>query len=146
MHPLTIYTKTAKGVLEIRTKTIKLPRELSQVFLLVDGKSTVTDLLKKDSDLEEEKLKEVLTKLETDGYIRVFSAPAEAAPVPGRAAAVTAPKEEGVELDFTSPEVVAKLNAEAATRVKAEADAKARAEAAARALAQAQARQAAEAK
>ena len=146
MHPLTIYTKTAKGVLEIRNKTIKLARDLSQVFLLVDGKSTVTDFLKKDSRLEEGPFQEALTKLEADGYIKVFSSPAPAVSAPAKAIAPRAHKEEGLDLDFTSPDVVAKLNAEASARARAEAEAKARAEAAARAAAQAKARQEAETK
>jgi hypothetical protein len=41
MHPHTILTKTAKGVLEVKNKTIRLPRELGLVFLAVDGKATV---------------------------------------------------------------------------------------------------------
>ena len=40
MHPQTIYTKTSKGLLEIRNKTVKLSRDLNRLFLLVDGKVT----------------------------------------------------------------------------------------------------------
>src|SRR5687768_9223725 len=43
--PETIYTKTAKGILEIRNKTVRLSRELGLVFLSVDGKASVGDLL-----------------------------------------------------------------------------------------------------
>ena len=42
MHPDTIYTKTAKGVLEVKNKTIRLPRELGLIFLAVDGKAKKT--------------------------------------------------------------------------------------------------------
>ncbi|MGQ0523173.1 MAG: hypothetical protein ACT4P8_05880, partial [Betaproteobacteria bacterium] len=118
MHPLTVYTKTAKGVLETRSKTGKLTRDLNRVFLLVDGKSTVAQILTKDRDLEEEKLHEALGKLESDGYIKIFSAPAEAAT---KAAAPEVEPTGDLELDFTSPELVAKLNVEAAARAKAEA-------------------------
>ena len=52
MHPLTVFTKTSKGVLEVRNKTIKLSRDLNQIFLLVDGKSTVADMQKAKSVLE----------------------------------------------------------------------------------------------
>src|SRR5512134_2325162 len=117
MHPQTIYTKTAKGVLEIRNKTVKLSRELNRIFLLVDGKSTVAELLGKDRNLEEPQLQEWLSKLEGDGYIRVFSTPAQAAPAPAQPVAAPAPTfaplEEEAELDFTSPEVNARLSAEA---------------------------------
>ena len=37
MSEQTIYTKTAKGVLEVKNRTIKLPRDLERVFMLVDG-------------------------------------------------------------------------------------------------------------
>ncbi|HXF67112.1 MAG TPA: helix-turn-helix domain-containing protein, partial [Burkholderiales bacterium] len=103
MHPQTIYTKTPKGVLEVKNKTAKLPRELGLVFLAVDGKSTVADLLKK-SGMEESQLHEALEKLAADGFIKVFSAPAEAAPK----------QDESLDLDFTSSEAIDKLNAEAA--------------------------------
>src|SRR6185503_15077622 len=148
MHPQTIYTKTSKGVLEIRNKAVKLSRELNRVFLLVDGKSTLADMLAHERGLEEPQLVDWLTKLETDGYIRVFSSPAQATAAPAAApaaappapAATTAPARppppplppEDEELDFTSPEVAARLNAEAAARARAEAEARARADAAAR--------------
>jgi len=76
MHPDTIFSKTAKGVLETRNKTVRLSRELNRVFLLVDGKSTVADMLAKTRGLEEPQLVEWLGKLETDGFIRVFWSPA----------------------------------------------------------------------
>ena len=56
MDPQTIFSKTAKGVLEIRNRTVKLSRELNRVFLLVDGKSTVADMLAKARGLEEPQL------------------------------------------------------------------------------------------
>ncbi|HET9663152.1 MAG TPA: hypothetical protein VFP00_02905, partial [Burkholderiales bacterium] len=121
MHPLTVYTKTAKGVLETRSKTGKLTRELNRVFLMVDGKSTVAQIVTKDDDLEEDKLHEALAKLEAEGYIKIFSAPAEAAAF--SPAAVDLEPTDELELDFTSPELVAKLNVEAAARAKTEAEA-----------------------
>ena len=48
MGQQTIYTKTAKGVLEVKNKTIRLPRELERVFALVDGKSTVAEMLQRN--------------------------------------------------------------------------------------------------
>ena len=62
MHPLTVYTKTAKGVLETRSKTGRLSRELNRVFLMVDGKSTVSEMFAKDGGLEESKLQDALAK------------------------------------------------------------------------------------
>ena len=74
MHPQTVFTKTSKGVLEVRNKTIKLPRELNVVFLAIDGKSTFSDLVSK-SGIPANKLEEGVNKLIADGYIRVFSSP-----------------------------------------------------------------------
>jgi DNA-binding Lrp family transcriptional regulator len=140
MHPQTVFAKTAKGVLEIRNKTIKLPRDLGLVFLAVDGKSTIGELAQK-AGLPGEKLEEALDKLATDGYIKIFSSPAPVA----AAAATAAAQDVEDDLDFTSPQAVAKLNAEAETRLKAEAEAKARALTAARAAAEAKIRQETEA-
>src|SRR5262249_5125427 len=122
MHPQTVFAKTARGVLEIKNKTIKLPREVGLVFLSVDGKSAVADLAQK-SGLPTPKLDEALDKLVADGYIKIFSAPGAATLVPVAKAAPPPPPQAqdlGDDLDFTSPEAVAKLNAEAENRLKAE--------------------------
>src|SRR5476649_1824257 len=131
MHPQTIYTKTTKGVLEVKTKTIRLPRALGLLFLAVDGKSKVADLATK-SGVAEAGIPAALEKLVADGYIRIL---VEAPAAGGTAGA------EDLDLDFTSPAKVALLNTEAEQRAKAEAEAKARAETAARAAAEAKARQ-----
>ena len=60
IHPKTIYTKTPKGVLE--AKNAKLDRAQNRAFVAVDGKSTVTDLIKK-ADLAEKELHEILDQL-----------------------------------------------------------------------------------
>lgn len=142
IHPKTIYSKTPKGVLELKNKTSKLSRDAGMVFLAVDGKSTAADLLRK-SGLEERRLHATLEKLAADGFIRVFtvSEPAKsAAPATPTVGPVPGPGAED-DLDFTSPAAMSKLNAEANSRAKAEADAKARALAAARAAAEAKVRQ-----
>jgi len=149
MHPKTIFAKTPKGVLEVKNKTTKLPREIGVVFLSVDGKSTLTDLAKK-AGMDEKVLTAALQKLTTDGFIKVFSSPdmtAAAPAAPATAASIAqaarAPAG-GDDLDFTSPAAMAKLNTEAVNRTKAEAEAKARALAAAKAAAEAKVRQEAE--
>src|SRR3954471_12454047 len=129
MHPDTIYTKTAKGVLEVKNKTIRLPRDLGLVFLAVDGKAKVTELPGKTA-MAEAAVKTALSKLLADGYLKVL--------IEGGAAAK---EDDDLDLDFTSPAKVAELNTEAEQRGKAEADAKARANAAARATAEAKARE-----
>src|SRR5689334_14686975 len=119
IHPRTIYTKTPKGVMEAK----KLDRASGNVFVTVDGKSTVADLLKK-SGLEDKKLEELLEKLTTDGYIRVFSSPEPppaAAPAPAKPGAKgAAPAASDDDFDFTTPQAMSQLNAEAEKRAKAE--------------------------
>ena len=71
MNLKTIFTKTGKGMLEMKNKA--LPKDISRILTLVDGKSSVGNLLDKDDKLTEGKLREMLKKLEDDGYIRIFS-------------------------------------------------------------------------
>src|SRR3990172_6299708 len=102
--PKTIYSKTPKGVLELKNKTSKLPRDAGMVFLAVDGKSTAADLLRK-SGLEERRLHATLEKLAADGFIRVFTVPEPARPAAPAAPTVGPVPGPGLEddLDFTSP-------------------------------------------
>ena len=83
MSEQTIYTKTAKGVLEVRNRTIRLPRELERVFSLVDGKSSVSEILSKSDGMAYDDLVSALTKLTKEGFVKVFSTgpmPSSAAP------------------------------------------------------------------
>jgi hypothetical protein len=64
----TVYTKTAKGLLELNRKPATLPRGLSAVFLSVDGKATVTDLRAR-CGLRDEELDHALETLLSNGYI-----------------------------------------------------------------------------
>jgi len=134
--PETVYTKTAKGILEIRNKSVKLPRELGLVFLSVDGKSSVADLLPR-SGMTAPHLQHAINTLVADGYIKAVSGPARAAPGPAGDAG---------DLDFTSAEAMTKLNMEAASHALAVADAAKRAQAEARAALEAQMRQESEAR
>jgi len=67
-----VYSKTGKGVLEIKNKAGKLSRELAKVLGLVDGKSSVADLVAK-SKLADADVSRVLKQLEERGYIKEFS-------------------------------------------------------------------------
>ena len=62
MHPQTVYAKTSKGVLEIKNKAVKLDRDSGNVFLSVDGKSTVAELVAKDK-LEIKAVESILNEL-----------------------------------------------------------------------------------
>ena len=77
INPKSIYAKTPKGVLDVKNKTAKLTREEGTVFLMVDGKSTVADLLKR-SGMADLRLNYAIDKLTNDGYIKLFSAPVAA--------------------------------------------------------------------
>jgi hypothetical protein len=67
-----VYSKTGKGVLEIKNKAGKLSRELAKVLSQVDGKSAVADLIAK-SKLAEANLARCLKQLEDGGYIKEFA-------------------------------------------------------------------------
>ena len=72
MDNKTIYSKTGKGVLEIKNKAGKLPKDLVKVLTLIDGKSTVDDLTAK-SKLSDAEIGKALGDLTTGGYIKEFT-------------------------------------------------------------------------
>ena len=115
--PETIYTKTAKGVLEVKTRAGKLGRDLNALLATVDGKTPVADLLSL-SGLTSPQLQHALNELAAAAYIKAVAQPAQ----PQSSA------EAGDELDFTSPAAIAQLNMEAASRALAAADATKRAQ------------------
>src|ERR1044072_2527337 len=96
----TIYTKTAKGILEVKNKSVKLPRELGLIFLSVDGKASVGELQPR-SGMTPAQLQHALNALVTDGYIKVVGQGGPQAVVDDN-------------VDFTQKQVVATVNAEAA--------------------------------
>src|SRR5687768_12377607 len=100
ISPETIYTKTAKGILELKNKTVKLPRELGLIFLSVDGKASVADLQPR-SGMTPVQLQHALNTLVTDGYIKTVAVGAPQAAVDDN-------------VDFSQRQVVATVNAEAA--------------------------------
>lgn len=65
-----VYTKTSKGILEGSTKSRDLTREHGRVLALIDGKSSVSDLLEKNSRLSESRLAAILDELAAFGMIR----------------------------------------------------------------------------
>ena len=64
MDNKTIYSKTGKGVLEIKNKAGKLPKDLVKVLTLIDGKSSVSDLMSK-SKLSDPDMNKALADLNT---------------------------------------------------------------------------------
>ena len=152
MDRQTVFTKTAKGMMEATGKTSALSRDMRALLKEIDGKATVGDVQAKLGKVPEAKLKEALQVLAKSDFIREFKQPQTAAPPSG---AVPPPRaaEGDMDLDFTmaiptlssavgKAEEEARQKAEVA-RAKAEADARAKQEAEARARAAAAAAQAA---
>src|SRR5712691_5630397 len=103
MNLKTIYTKTGKGMLEMKNKS--LPKDIGRVLTLIDGKSNVGGILSKEDKFGETKLREMLKKLENDGYIRIFS---------------TGPETMfSADLDFTKGVVVSEIKADVYNEAKA---------------------------
>jgi hypothetical protein len=72
MATKTIYSKTGKGVLEIKNKAGKLPKDLVKVLTLIDGKSTVAELASKVK-LSEAEMNKAIGELKAGGYIKEFA-------------------------------------------------------------------------
>ena len=94
MDNKTIFSKTGKGVLEIKNQAGKLPTDLVRVLTLIDGKSTVADLTAK-SKLNHDEVNKALNELTTAGYIKEFAYSSAGARPGGEAVYVD-------DLDFTS--------------------------------------------
>jgi len=154
MDRQTVFTKTAKGLMEATGKTSLLSRDMRTLLKEVDGKANFGELLSKLGKVPEAKLQEALQVLLKSDFIREFAKAQGAAPAP-------APADADVDLDFTVaiptlPSLAkqaeeearkkAQAAAEAAARAKAEAVVKARIEAEIKAKAAAEAAARAEAK
>src|SRR6266480_667944 len=156
MNRRSILTKTGKGLMEVTGKTSDLSRDLRNILKEIDGKVSVSELLKTFSKMTEPELLEALKSMEREGYLREFVGKRDEAPRPSIPRAPTAPSsaDSGEDLDFTAftparPSAKtsedARLQVQAqeiarqaqATRAREEAAARARAEAAARARAEA---------
>ena len=68
----TVYTKTAKGVLQLSNKTLRLPRDVTHVLTLVDGKASIAELLLNSGRLSEAKLYKALDTLTGEGLIKIL--------------------------------------------------------------------------
>ncbi|HEX2830558.1 MAG TPA: AsmA-like C-terminal region-containing protein [Burkholderiales bacterium] len=109
--PQTVFTKTAKGILEIRNKSTRLPRDLAQVLEFVDGTASIADLQARSS-LPQPQFHNALNTLAGDGYIKAVASSANAHPAVDPSA-----------VQFDSPAVDAKLSMEIATHALASAEA-----------------------
>ena len=91
MNPSAIYSKSGKGVLEASGKTSLLSRGDRAVLAAVDGKLTLGDIFPRFEKLGEEGLQGLVDKLEHDGFIRLTSGAAAAAPAGKSQARMAAP-------------------------------------------------------
>ncbi len=159
MNRRSILTKTGKGLMEATGKTSALSRDLRNILKEIDGKVSVSELLRTFSKMTEPELLEALKGMEREGYLREFVGKQDEAPRPSIPRTPTAPSsaDGGEDLDFTAftpakPSAKTgedtRLQAQAqeiarqaqATRAREETAARARAEAAARARAEAEQR------
>src|SRR5881296_1963103 len=159
MNRRSILTKTGKGLMEVTGKTSALSRDLRNILKEIDGKVSVSELLRTFSKMTEPELLEALKGMEREGYLREFVGKQDEAPRSSIPRAPTSPSsaDGGEDLDFTAftpakPSAKtgedSRLQAQAqdiarqaqATRAREEAAARARAEAAARARAEAEQR------
>ncbi|MFN0039688.1 MAG: hypothetical protein ACKVP2_09275 [Burkholderiales bacterium] len=95
MDKKTIFSKTGKGVLEVKNKSGKLPKDLTRVLSLIDGKSPMVDLLEK-SGLSDADMEKAITQLTTGGFIKEFGNTSGASTGGGAGSAYVD------DLDFTS--------------------------------------------
>jgi DNA-binding Lrp family transcriptional regulator len=107
MNLNSIFTKSAKGMMELNSRSSRLPRDLLKVLKLVDGKSTVRQLAD-SAGANPAGLLATMEKLEKDGFVKEFApgaVPAAPAASPAAGAAPGAQPsgedDEGESLDFT---------------------------------------------
>lgn len=86
----TVYSKTSKGIRALNRKDRRLPANLMRVLALVDGKSTAEEISAKSRDISPTELRQALTDLAADGYLKALASgpPAESLSDPGLAAAI----------------------------------------------------------
>ena len=68
-----IYTKTSRGILDGALKTRAFGREHARLLVLIDGKSSLGDLLAQNTRLSENRLAAIIDKLADAGLIRLIS-------------------------------------------------------------------------
>jgi hypothetical protein len=71
--PDTVFTKTPKGIEEIKSRAVKLPRDAGLVFLSIDGRASVAELLPR-SGMTAPRFYETLEMLVADGYVEPATA------------------------------------------------------------------------
>src|SRR5487761_2343196 len=101
MDRTTVFTKTAKGLMEATGKTSVLSRDMRALLKEVDGKATVGEVQAKLGKVPEAKLLAALQGLVGNDFIREFKQAKAGAP-PQSTTAPPAPAEVDIDLDFTT--------------------------------------------
>ncbi|HTS52256.1 MAG TPA: hypothetical protein VMH26_03190 [Burkholderiales bacterium] len=78
MNKTTVFSKTGKGLLEIKNKSNRLSKDQFRILNLVDGKASLDDLVDK-SRITEVELRKLLAGLSDGGFIKEFTNPAGSA-------------------------------------------------------------------
>lgn len=89
MHCNQIPIKTIKGQQEIKTRSHRMPIELRRILIMVDGHSTISQLVKKLTGFGE--IDKLLAQLEADGFIGPWPDSPSAAETSQRPATTTDP-------------------------------------------------------
>jgi CheY-like chemotaxis protein len=100
MDPSTIYSKTAKGMTELKNGCKNLAREPARVLSIINGKSSVADFLANGAS-QADKLTPALETLLNLGLIRIFTG--AIAPIPTTAERFHEPKDDWEEFSDSLP-------------------------------------------
>src|SRR6266851_5527531 len=102
MNRRSILTKTGKGLMEATGKTSALSRDLRNILKEIDGKVSVSELLRTFSKMTEPELLEGLKSMEREGYLREFVGKQDEAPRPSIPRTPTSPSsaDSGEDRDF----------------------------------------------
>src|SRR6266540_5495973 len=151
MNRRTVLTKTGKGLMEATGKSSNLSRDLRNILKEIDGKVSVSGLLKKFEKIPERELGETLRNLVRDGYVREFigqqdeGLQAQAREIARQAQATRTREEAAAKTKAktqasTQAEALDRARREAEERQRRQAEEKARLEAEARARSEAEQR------
>lgn len=101
MDVKTVFTKTAKGVMQVNKKTQSLSRELTKILASVDGKSNLNSLVEK-SGYAMPAVEKSLVQLQREGFIKIFEVKVEE-PLSDFADSGAAGGDGADDFDFTRP-------------------------------------------
>ena len=76
MNRTAVFSKTGKGLLEIKNKANRLSKDQYRVLNLIDGKSALADLADK-AKVPEVELRKILSSLSEGGFVKEFTNPGD---------------------------------------------------------------------